>query len=68
MMVKDEMGGNPILCMREEVPLANYTYSDMLENKKCYNASTCPIKDCPGKKGFDKLASRWIKLGCSTPI
>ena len=61
----DIMGKDPIICMRTEVPLANFTYKDMLANKKCYNASTCPIKECPGQKGFEKPADRWIKLGCS---
>ena len=58
---KDGIVGNPILCKREELPLANFTYSDMIENKRCPWADTCKI-DCVGKNGKKKPQPRWIKI------
>ena len=65
MMIRDEsIVGDPIICKRENPPYANYTYGDLLDNKRCPNASTCDIQ-CPGREGFEKPAARWVKLGCS---
>lgn len=62
MIRKEGMVGNPVICKKEEIPLANYTYSDMIENKRCPRADCCTI-DCIGRTGKEKPKPRWIKIG-----